>query len=46
MKSKQILVIDDDEDLSYIICNMLENYSYNVSNAKDSASANVKCSLR
>ncbi len=37
MRPKQILVIDDDEDLSYIICDMLENYGYSVSSAKDSA---------
>jgi DNA-binding response OmpR family regulator len=39
MQAKQILVIDDDEDLSYIICDMLENYGYSVSSAKDGDSA-------
>ena len=39
MQPKQILVIDDDEDLSYIICDMLENYGYSVSSVKDSGSA-------
>ncbi len=31
MQKKQILVIDDDTDLSYIISDMLEDYGYSVS---------------
>lgn len=30
MNKKQILIIDDDKDLSFIICDMLENYGYSV----------------
>ncbi len=36
---KQILIIDDDEDLSFIISDMLESYGYNVTWAKDSDEA-------
>lgn len=36
---KQILIIDDDEDLSFIISEMLESYGYGVSCAHDSESA-------
>ncbi|SHO53802.1 response regulator transcription factor [Anaerocolumna xylanovorans] len=39
MPGKQILVIDDDTDLSYIICDMLENYGYSVTCANDSDTA-------
>ena len=35
---KNVLVVDDDEDLSYIISDMLESYGYNVLIAE-----NVKC---
>lgn len=33
---KQILIIDDDEDLSFIISDMLESYGYSVTCAEDS----------
>lgn len=33
---KQILIIDDDEDLSFIISEMLESYGYSVTCAEDS----------
>lgn len=36
---KNILIVDDDEDLSYIIADMLENYGYCVKCAKDGAEA-------
>ncbi|MBQ4524001.1 MAG: response regulator [Lachnospiraceae bacterium] len=36
---KQILIIDDDEDLSFIISDMLEGYGYEVACAKDSDEA-------
>lgn len=36
---KNILIVDDDEDLSYIIADMLENYGYHVKWAKDGAEA-------
>lgn len=36
---KIILIIDDDEDLSYIIADMLENYGYCVRRAKDRTEA-------
>lgn len=36
---KQILIIDDDEDLSFIISEMLESYSYEVTCAADSEKA-------
>lgn len=36
---KNILIVDDDEDLSYIIADMLENYGYCVKWAKDGAEA-------
>lgn len=36
---KQILIIDDDEDLSFIISEMLESYGYSVTCAHDSESA-------
>lgn len=32
---RKILIVDDDEDLSFIICEMLESYGYSVSSAKD-----------
>lgn len=36
---KQILIIDDDEDLSFIISEILESYGYSVTCAHDSESA-------
>ncbi len=39
MFKKQILIIDDDEDLSFIISDMLENYGYIVTCVIDSESA-------
>lgn len=39
MIQKQILIIDDDEDLSMIISDMLENYGYGVTCATDSKTA-------
>lgn len=36
---RQILIIDDDEDLSFIISEMLESYGYGVTCASDSESA-------
>lgn len=39
MSQKQILIIDDDEDLSMIISDMLENYGYHVTYAPDSETA-------
>ncbi len=39
MKQKEILIIDDDEDLSMIISDMLENYGYHVTCATDSETA-------
>lgn len=39
MTDKYILIIDDDEDLSFIISEMLESYGYNVSCTQDSAQA-------
>ena len=39
MPQKQILIIDDDEDLSFIITDMLESYGYGVTCAKDSEEA-------
>lgn len=36
MQKRQVLVIDDDEDLSYIISDMLENYGYGVTCANNS----------
>lgn len=39
MLQKSILVIDDDEDLSYIISDMLESYGYTVTCAKNSDTA-------
>lgn len=36
MSKKHILIIDDDEDLSFIITDMLENYGYQVTSAKTS----------
>lgn len=36
---KQILIIDDDEDLSFIISDMLENYGYQITCAKTSEQA-------
>ncbi|MBD5088791.1 MAG: response regulator transcription factor [Clostridiales bacterium] len=39
MPQKQILIIDDDEDLSMIVSDMLENYGYCVTCAPDSETA-------
>ncbi len=39
MQEKSILIIDDDEDLSFIISEMLEGYGYRVTLAKDSEEA-------
>lgn len=39
MSEKHILIIDDDEDLSIIISDMLESYGYAVTCAPDSATA-------
>ena len=39
MNEKHILIIDDDEDLSFIISDMLKNYGYLVTCAADSDSA-------
>lgn len=39
MPEKRILIIDDDEDLSFIISEMLESYSYSVTCAVDTQSA-------
>lgn len=39
MSQKHILIIDDDEDLSFIITDMLENYGYTVTGASDSETA-------
>ncbi len=39
MTNKHILIIDDDEDLSFIITDMLENYGYKVTCATDSEEA-------
>lgn len=36
---KNILIIDDDEDLSFIISEMLESYGYEVSHAESAAAA-------
>lgn len=36
---KNILIVDDDEDLSYIIADMLEDYGYHVNWAKDGEEA-------
>lgn len=36
---KRILIVDDDEDLSFIIMDMLENYGYEVTLASDSEQA-------
>lgn len=36
---RKILIVDDDEDLSFIICEMLENYGYSVRSAKDGEEA-------
>lgn len=41
MSEKQILIIDDDEDLSFIISDMLEGYGYHVTCAEDSDKAFV-----
>lgn len=37
--SKHILIVDDDEDLSFITGDMLESYGYKVSHAKNAAAA-------
>lgn len=39
MPEKQILVVDDDTDLSYVISDMLGNYGYSVTCAEDSDTA-------
>ncbi len=39
MSEKQILIIDDDEDLSFIISEMLESYGYGVTRAENSEKA-------
>lgn len=39
MSNKPILIIDDDEDLSFVICEMLESYGYTVTCAYDSETA-------
>lgn len=39
MQEKEILIIDDDEDLSFIISEMLESYGYTVTCAVDAESA-------
>ncbi|MGN1417401.1 MAG: response regulator transcription factor [Oscillospiraceae bacterium] len=39
MSRKQILIIDDDEDLSFIISEMLESYGYGVTCAENSEAA-------
>lgn len=39
MADKHILIIDDDEDLAFVISDMLENYGYTVTSAPDSATA-------
>lgn len=39
MTKKQILIIDDDEDLSFIISEMLESYGYEVTCAENSEKA-------
>lgn len=39
MTNKHILIIDDDDDLSFIITDMLENYGYKVTSAADSNEA-------
>ena len=39
MLKKQILIIDDDEDLSFIISDMLEDYGYAVTGVPDSETA-------
>ncbi len=36
---KQILIVDDDKDLSFIIGEMLENYGYKVTSAENSEAA-------
>ena len=36
---RNILIIDDDEDLSFIICEMLESYGYCVGCAENAAAA-------
>lgn len=41
---KNILIIDDEEDLSFIISEMLESYGYNTDTAKDSDEAFEKLS--
>ncbi|MDE6567162.1 MAG: response regulator transcription factor [Lachnospiraceae bacterium] len=39
MVNKRILIVDDDEDLSFIISEMLENYGYQVSCAENGSKA-------
>lgn len=39
MSNKHILIIDDDEDLSFVISDMLESYGYSVTSAPDSETA-------
>lgn len=38
-RNKKILIIDDDEDLSFVIMDMLEDYGYTVTCAKDAEEA-------
>ena len=37
--NKSILIVDDEEDLSFIISEMLENYGYQVSCAENGSKA-------
>lgn len=39
MPDRQILIIDDDEDLSFVISDMLESYGYSVTSVPDSEKA-------
>lgn len=39
MSDKHILIIDDDEDLSFVISDMLQSYGYSVTSAPDSDTA-------
>ena len=39
MSEKHLLIIDDDEDLSFIISDMLESYGYQVTCAESSEEA-------
>ncbi|MBQ3546363.1 MAG: response regulator transcription factor [Lachnospiraceae bacterium] len=42
---KNILIVDDEEDLSFIIAEMIENYGYKTDTAKDSDEAFEKLSV-